>query len=346
MTSTSTRLDKKDFATDQDVRWCPGCGDYGILGAVQTAFAELGMDRDKVVIVSGIGCSSRFPYYMETYGFHTIHGRAPAVATGIKLANPELDVWVATGDGDGLSIGGNHLIHASRRNIGIKILLFNNRIYGLTKGQYSPTSEAGKVTKSTPYGSLDAPFNPLSLVIGAGASFVARSVDVMRKHLTETIKAAAAHRGTAFVEILQNCNIFNNGAFDHVVQKSVRDDMLIDVRDGEPLVFGKNLDSGLLWDQTRLRVVKIGAKDPTSGKTIQEEDLVVWNVDDPNPTMAFAMSRLTEGVEPMPIGILRNLSSVSPYETLVYDQIAESRKKREERSLKDLIFSGNTWRVG
>ncbi|HLU39340.1 MAG TPA: 2-oxoacid:ferredoxin oxidoreductase subunit beta, partial [Planctomycetota bacterium] len=214
MTATPVPLTKKDYKTDQEVRWCPGCGDYSILNAVQGAFATLQKQRHEVAIVSGIGCSSRFPYYMETYGFHTIHGRAPAIATGLKVSNPDLDVWVVTGDGDALSIGGNHFIHCLRRNVGLKILLFNNRIYGLTKGQYSPTSEQGKVTKSTPFGSVDYPFRPIQLALGAGATFVARSIDVFQDHLEATILRAAAHRGTAFIEIYQNCNIFNDGAFE------------------------------------------------------------------------------------------------------------------------------------
>jgi 2-oxoglutarate ferredoxin oxidoreductase subunit beta len=215
-------LTKKDFQTDQEVRWCPGCGDYAILSAVQAVFPELGIPREKFVVISGIGCSSRFPYYMNTFGFHTIHGRAPAVATGVKVAHPELEVWVATGDGDSLAIGGNHTIHMLRRNVGIKVLMFNNKIYGLTKGQYSPTSEFGKKTKSTPFGNADRPFNPLGLVIGADTSFVARSVDVFQGHLKDTLKKAAAHRGSAYVEILQNCNIFNDGAWFDLTEKEAR----------------------------------------------------------------------------------------------------------------------------
>ncbi len=213
---------KKDFQTDQEVRWCPGCGDYAILSAVQSVFPELGIPREKFVVISGIGCSSRFPYYMNTFGFHTIHGRAPAVATGLKIIRPDLEVWVATGDGDALSIGGNHTIHMLRRNVGLKVLLFNNRIYGLTKGQYSPTSELNKKTKSTPYGSTDRPFNPMSLAIGAEATFVARSVDVFQQHLKETLRKAAAHRGSAYIEILQNCNIFNDGAWEDLTDKAPR----------------------------------------------------------------------------------------------------------------------------
>ncbi|PYU50288.1 MAG: 2-oxoacid:ferredoxin oxidoreductase subunit beta, partial [Acidobacteria bacterium] len=238
-------LTKKDFQTDQEVRWCPGCGDYAILSAVQSVFPELGIKKENFVIVSGIGCSSRFPYYMNTFGFHTIHGRAPAVATGIKAIRPELEVWVATGDGDALSIGGNHTIHMLRRNVGIKVLLFNNKIYGLTKGQYSPTSEFSKKTKSTPFGSVDRPFNPMSLAIGSEATFVARSVDVFQGHLKETLKHAATHKGSAFVEILQNCNIFNDGAWFSLTERDARSEHVMQLEHGKPLVFGKNHDKGI-----------------------------------------------------------------------------------------------------
>lgn len=344
-TTASTPLTKKAYKTDQDVRWCPGCGDYSILNSVQQAFAEMGKDRDRVVIISGIGCSSRFPYYMDTYGFHTIHGRAPAVATGVKVANPDLEVWVVTGDGDGLSIGGNHLIHLLRRDVGIKVLLFNNRIYGLTKGQYSPTSEQGKITKSTPVGSPDAPFNPLALAIGAGATFVARTVDVMGPHLREVIKEASAHDGTAFIEIFQNCNIFNDKAFEHVVERRVRDDMLVDLRRDEPLVFGQKGDRGLVWDRTGLKVVQLGGTD-ANGKEYGKDDLVVWNPRDPNPTLAFAVAHLREGHDPTPIGVLREIGGVPNYERLVHDQIDHARAKTPARTLEQLLYSGSIWSVG
>src|SRR6202789_1015319 len=236
----ATALNRKDFVSDQEVRWCPGCGDYAILAAVQRTLANLGIKRESTVFVSGIGCSSRFPYYMNTYGFHTIHGRAPAVASGLKISRPELDVWVVTGDGDGLSIGGNHLIHVLRRNVDLKILLFNNKIYGLTKGQYSPTSEVGKVTKSTPAGSVDMPFNPVSLALGAEATFVARTIDSDRKHLTAVLRAATEHRGAAFVEILQNCNIFNDGAYDVLKDPDTRDTAVVRLEDGQPVTFGND----------------------------------------------------------------------------------------------------------
>src|SRR6478752_5719981 len=239
-------LTRKDFSSDQEVRWCPGCGDYSVLTAVQLLMPELGVRPENQVFVSGIGCSSRFPYYMNTYGIHSIHGRAPAVATGVALARPDLDVWVITGDGDGLSIGGNHLIHALRRNVNMTILLFNNQIYGLTKGQYSPTSEVGKVTKSSPFGSLDHPFNPISVAIGAEASFVARTHDMDRKHMIETFRRAHAHRGASFVEVFQNCNVFNDGAYAGILRCDVRADMLIPLVHGEPIRFGASGEQGVV----------------------------------------------------------------------------------------------------
>src|SRR3984957_2051569 len=258
-TETLPVYTKKDCQTDQEVRWCPGCGDYAILSAVQSAFAELGVRRENFVFISGIGCSSRFPYYMKTFGFHTIHGRAPAVATGLKISRPELDVWVVTGDGDSLSIGGNHTIHMLRRNVGLKVLLFNNKIYGLTKGQYSPTSEIGKVTKSSPAGSVDFPFNPIALAIGAGATFVARSVDVFQQHLKETLKKASAHKGSAYVEILPNCNIFNDHAWETITEKDARSEHVVQLEHGKPLIFGKNRDKGIRLNGLELEVVTLGA---------------------------------------------------------------------------------------
>src|SRR5215213_6500571 len=248
-------LKPQDFASDQEVRWCPGCGDYSILAQMKKALSTLNFPREKMVFVSGIGCSSRFPYYMNTYGFHTIHGRAPTFATGLRMARPDLQVWLVTGDGDGLSIGGNHLIHALRRNVDIKILLFNNKIYGLTKGQYSPTSEIGKVTKSTPTGSSDAPFNPISLALGAEASFVARTIDSDRKHLQSVLRQAARHVGTAFVEIYQNCNIFNDGAYDYATDKNTKSDTTLYLEHGKPLVFGKESDKGIRLHGTDPEIV-------------------------------------------------------------------------------------------
>jgi len=330
-------LTKKAYKSDQEVRWCPGCGDYSILNGVQAAFAEIGMSRENTVIVSGIGCSSRFPYYMSTYGFHSIHGRAPAIATGVKLGNPELDVWVVTGDGDALSIGGNHLIHALRRNINLKILLFNNRIYGLTKGQYSPTSEIGKVTKSTPMGSADMPFNPLSLAIGAGATYVARTVDVFAAHLKQTIKAAAAHKGSAFIEIFQNCNIFNDGAFKNLTDKEVKNDAIIELRTGKPLIYGKNMDKGL-----GLNGFEVESIDLTNGSG--PDDCITWNPAVDNPGMAFTMAQATDSDLPTPIGVFRDVQRPS-FEDLIHGQIHDAKAKRGEGSLENLIHSGDIWEV-
>ncbi|MCA9319166.1 MAG: 2-oxoacid:ferredoxin oxidoreductase subunit beta [Planctomycetes bacterium] len=335
MSTTTENLTKKDFKSDQDVRWCPGCGDYAILNAVQGALAKLGKSRENTVFISGIGCSSRFPYYMDTYGFHTIHGRAPALATGTKIANPDLDVWVVTGDGDAMSIGGNHFIHALRRHIDIKVLLFNNRIYGLTKGQYSPTSPIGKVTKSTPMGSLDTPFNPITLALAANASFVARSVDIMGPHLTEVINAAAAHKGSAFVEIFQNCNIFNDGAWDHLVDRNIRDDMLVDLKHGEVVKFGRDLDRGIVIEGFAPRVVKLSEVD--------EKDLLVWD-EKSHPALSYLLATMTEGEFPTPIGVFRNIE-VESFEAGIHRQAATAREKFGAGSLKKLIHSGDLWTV-
>jgi 2-oxoglutarate ferredoxin oxidoreductase subunit beta len=328
-------LTKKDFETDQEVRWCPGCGDYAILSAVQQVFPTLGIPRENFVMVSGIGCSSRFPYYMNTYGFHTIHGRAPAVATGIKVANPKLSVWVVTGDGDALSIGGNHLIHAMRKNVGVKILMFNNRIYGLTKGQYSPTSELGKRTKSTPFGSVDSPLNPLSLALGAECGFVARSVDVYKQHLQDVLRAAAEHEGTAFVEIFQNCNIFNDKAFENFTERSIREEMNIELVDGEPIRFGKDMSKGLRWSGTAFETVTAGNGD---------EDLVAHDASAENPTLAFALSRLSPPGFPMPIGVFRNVDRPS-LEANIWGQLDAVRRERGEGDLHALLHAGDTWEV-
>jgi 2-oxoglutarate ferredoxin oxidoreductase subunit beta len=338
MTATLPVYTKKDFQTDQEVRWCPGCGDYAILSAVQSVFPELGVRREKFVVVSGIGCSSRFPYYRNTYGFHTIHGRAPAVATGIKIANPELEVWIATGDGDALSIGGNHTIHMLRRNVGVKVLLFNNRIYGLTKGQYSPTSELGKKAKSTPFGSVDRPFHPLSLALGVEATFVARSVDVFQAHLKSTLKKAAAHQGSAFIEILQNCNIFNDGAWDALTEKDVRDDRTIALDHGQPLVFGKNRDKGLRMNGQELAVVSLG-------NGITEKDLIVHDEKNPNPAYAFLLSRMdaTPGF-PTPIGVL-HAAEAPVYEDGMAEQVADVQRKKGRGDLAELLRAGDTWEV-
>ena len=329
---------KKDFQTDQEVRWCPGCGDYAILAAVQSVFPELGIHREKFVVVSGIGCSSRFPYYMNTFGFHTIHGRAPAIATGLKLTRPDLEVWVATGDGDALSIGGNHTIHMLRRNVGLKVLLFNNRIYGLTKGQYSPTSEVGKKAKSTPYGSVDRPFSPLSLALGAEATFVARSVDVFQPHLKATLRRAAEHKGTAYVEILQNCNIFNDRAWDVLTEKDVKDDNTISLQHGQPLVFGKNRDKGIRINGLNLEVV-------TLGHGVTEADLIVHDEKHPNPAYAFLLSRMdsTPGF-PTPLGVLRAVDAPR-FEVGMNEQLQRVVAQKGQGDLARLLRSGDTWEV-
>ncbi|HUI51778.1 MAG TPA: 2-oxoacid:ferredoxin oxidoreductase subunit beta [Terriglobales bacterium] len=339
-TSALPPLTRKDFQTDQEVRWCPGCGDYAILAAVQSVFPELGVPREKFVVVSGIGCSSRFPYYMNTYGFHSIHGRAPAVATGIKIANPELEVWMATGDGDALAIGGNHTIHLLRRNVGIKVLLFNNRIYGLTKGQYSPTSEFHKVTKSTPFGSPDRPFNPVSLAIGAEATFVARSVDIFQAHLKDTLRAAAAHKGSAFVEILQNCNIFNDGAWVGLTEKDARSEHVIQLEHGKPLVFGKNRDKGIRRKPDGdIEVVALG-------NGVSESDLIVHDAHNHRASYAFLLSHM-EGRPgfPTPIGLFRAWDDLPRYEDVVNEQVGEIIKQKGPGDLKKLLRGGDVWEV-
>jgi 2-oxoglutarate ferredoxin oxidoreductase subunit beta len=330
------KLSKKDFVTDQDVRWCPGCGDYAILAQVQKVIPELGVPRENFVFISGIGCSSRFPYYMNTYGFHTIHGRAPAIATGLKVTRPELDVWVVTGDGDALSIGGNHLIHALRRNVDLKILLFNNRIYGLTKGQYSPTSEFGKVTKSTPAGSVDHPFSPISLALGADATFVARSVDVEARHLQDIIRRAHEHRGSAFVEILQNCNIFNDGAFNDVTDKDIKSDHTVVLEHNKPLIFGKNRDKGVRLRGHKLEVVQLGSEGVT------EADILVH--DEGDPVLAFLLSSLQAPFYPTPIGVLRAVDRPT-YDSVATDQVTAAQAKQGVGDLKELFARGDTWTV-
>ena len=336
--SESKPLAKKDYKSDQDVRWCPGCGDYGILNSVQAAFARLKKSLDDTVVISGIGCSSRFPYYMETYGFHTIHGRAPSIATGVKVANPHLDVWVVTGDGDSLSIGGNHFIHTLRRNVGLNILLFNNRIYGLTKGQYSPTSEQGKRTKSTPMGSVDYPMGPVNLALGAGATFVARSVDVFSSHLEEIIIKAAAHEGTSLVEIYQNCNIFNDGAFDSFREKSVRADKTVNLEHGKPVLFGADHDKGLrLNREMQPEIVHIGENGDL-------EDVMIWDEQDESPAMAMALASMSETAFPVPVGIFRNTVR-SSFETSVNAQVNSAMEKRGDQALQDLLNGSDTWCV-
>jgi 2-oxoglutarate ferredoxin oxidoreductase subunit beta len=330
----ATALTRKDFVTDQEVRWCPGCGDYAILAQVQKIMPEFGIPRENIVFISGIGCSSRFPYYMNTYGFHTIHGRAPAIATGLKVSRPDLDVWVVTGDGDGLSIGGNHLIHALRRNIDLNILLFNNRIYGLTKGQYSPTSEVGKVTKSSPMGSVDYPFNPITISLGASASFVARTIDVEQKHLGETLKRAHSHRGASFVEILQNCNIFNDGAFNDLSDKAIKAEHQLVLEHGKPLIFGKNRDKGIRMNGQRAEVVALG-----NGFT--EKDLVVH--DETNLALAFMLGNF-EPPMPAPIGVFYAASRPT-YDAAMNGQLAEAKAKMGPGDVAGLLKRGDVWTV-
>ncbi len=337
MSTEAPALTKKDFQSDQEVRWCPGCGDYAILSSVQTVLPQLGLPKERFVVVSGIGCSSRFPYYMDTYGFHSIHGRAPAIATGLKVARPDLEVWIATGDGDAMSIGGNHLIHTLRRNVGVKILMFNNRIYGLTKGQYSPTSELGKRTKSTPYGSVDYPFNPLSLAIGAGATFVARSVDIYQPHLREVLQRAAQHQGTAFIEIYQNCNIFNDKAFAYMTDKDARENETLYLEHGKPLVFGKNSDRGIRFRGTRLEVI-----DFADGHG--PDDCLVWDEIEPNPALGFLMAQVGPPGFPTPIGVLRAVETPS-YDAELVKQIDREIDSRGPGKLESLIRSGELWTV-
>jgi 2-oxoglutarate ferredoxin oxidoreductase subunit beta len=335
---SDTAVSAKEFKTDQEVRWCPGCGDYAILAAVQSFLPELGLRRENIVFISGIGCSSRFPYYMNTYGVHSIHGRAPAIATGLSVSRPDLSVWVVTGDGDSLSIGGNHLIHALRRNVNLKILLFNNRIYGLTKGQYSPTSEVGKITKSTPMGSLDNPFNPVSLALGAEATFVARTVDSDRKHLTETLRAAAHHNGAALIEIYQNCNIFNDGAFDPLKDAGTRDDVTIRLVHAQPIRFGADGSRGVARAADgSLEVVDVA--------TAGADRIIVHDAHAADPSTAFALSRLSDPMTlaDTPIGVFRDVDRPS-YDQLAREQVS-SAQAEGSADLAKLIAGGDTWQV-
>lgn len=341
-------LTGKDFTSDQEVRWCPGCGDYAVLKAVQSFLPDLGLKRENIVFVSGIGCSSRFPYYLDTFGMHSIHGRAPSIATGIATAREDLSVWVVTGDGDALSIGGNHLIHALRRNVNMTILLFNNRIYGLTKGQYSPTSETGKVTKSTPMGSLDHPFNPVSLALGAEASFVARTIDSDRAHLTSVLSAAAAHRGTSLVEIYQNCPIFNDGAFDAIKSPDTKADAIIPLVHGAQVRFGPHGEDGrgtrvLVRDQVS------GGVRPALAADVPEDQVLVHDAHNSDPSTAFAISRLTDSgyLNQSPIGIFRQVERPT-YDDQARAQVVEARKGQDaDRAtrLTALIGGGDTWTV-
>ena len=336
-TTDETSLTKKDFVTPNDVRWCPGCGDYAILNAVQRTLPELGIPREQFVVVSGIGCSSRFPYYMNTYGFHTIHGRAPTVATGVKVANPDLSVWMITGDGDGLSIGANHLLHLLRRNLDMNGLLFNNRIYGLTKGQYSPTSEVGKKTKSTPAGSVDHPINPLLFALGSEATFVARTTDTDMKHMVETFKAAQAHKGTSFVEVFQNCVIFNNKTFDTVTSRDAKQDQVLVLEEDKPLIFGANKDKG----------IRLNGLDPeivTLGDGVGQDDLLIHQPRNPNSAYANILAQMTYPTFPTPVGVLRQLDGRETYEDALVQQIEHAQSGGSD-NLQELLTGQNSWVV-
>jgi 2-oxoglutarate ferredoxin oxidoreductase subunit beta len=331
-------LTAAEFASTQDVRWCPGCGDYSILAQMKKTLAAQGIPREKIVFISGIGCSSRFPYYMDTYGMHSIHGRAPAFASGLKAVNPDLQVWVITGDGDGLSIGGNHLMHCIRRNMDLNIVLFNNRIYGLTKGQYSPTTPLGKVTKSTPMGAIDNPLHPISIAIGCEATFVARSIDVNIKHLGMVLARAAEHRGAAFVEVYQNCPVFNNGAYDYATERDVKADNVLLLEHGKPMVFGKHNEKGIRLNGLDPEVVELG-------KGITEDDLLFHDERAPEPSLAYLLSRLRhEDGFPEPIGVFRAVDAPR-YDEELNRQIQLARQKRGVGDLDKLFHSGDTWTV-
>ena len=330
------KLKKKDFVSDQDIRWCPGCGDYTILNTVQKVLPELGIPKHQFLIVSGIGCSSRFPYYMNCYGFHSIHGRAPAVATGAKLSNPDLSVWMVTGDGDAMSIGGNHFIHVLRRNFDIKILMFNNKIYGLTKGQYSPTSELGKVTKSTPMGSLDHPFNPSSLALGSGATFVARTLDRETKHLAEIVRLANEHKGASFTDVYQNCNIFNDGAFSELTDRETKHDTILKLNHNEPMVFGVDGSKVLKLEGSKFKVLELD-------KGFSIDDATVHNYNDKN--LAFLLSEMTmDSTLPTPIGVLYKEEKAT-YEDMMVNQIDLAKDKIGDIDLQKIISGNNTWQV-
>ncbi|GHF20801.1 2-oxoglutarate ferredoxin oxidoreductase subunit beta [Kordiimonas sediminis] len=334
-----TKLTIKDFTSDQEVRWCPGCGDYAILKCMQRTLPEMGATLENTVFVSGIGCSSRFPYYMNTYGFHTIHGRAPAIATGLKLANPDLDVWVITGDGDGLSIGGNHTMHMLRRNVDLNILLFNNKIYGLTKGQYSPTTEVGHLSPSTPFGSVDPSLNPISFALGSGARFVARTVDTAQKHMPGVFMAAKEFKGASFVEILQNCIVYNDDAWSDITEKKAAPEKQLLLEHGEKMIFGAERNKGIVFDlaEFRLKVVNIGEDGVT------EDDILTH--DEKNHGMARLLAELGAGDgEPVAMGVLYNSPAETSYEKAVHAQV-DYLASGSKRTLKDIVYGGQTWTV-
>jgi len=336
--NTTLNYTPKDFKSDQEVRWCPGCGDHAVLNAVQKALSEFGIPKEKFAFISGIGCSSRFPYYMDTYGFHSIHGRAAAIATGVKTANPELSVWNITGDGDALAIGGNHFIHAVRRNIDIKIILFNNEIYGLTKGQYSPTSEKGLVTKTSPFGTVEEPFSVGEIFIGAKGKFFARTYDSNVALSTQIFVEAAKHKGTSVVEVLQNCVIFNDGIHDAVTGREVRDERTIVLKDGQPMLFGKNNDKGLVLEGLKLKVVRLGENG------ITEKDILVHDSHEPNPGIQYMLANMKYPDYPVALGVIRSVEGHT-YEADVEEQIGNIRKTAKIRCMDDLLKSGSTWKV-
>lgn len=337
MAATGIPLTIKDFKSDQEVRWCPGCGNYSVLSQMQRVLADAGAKKEQTVFVSGIGCSSRFPYYMNTYGFHGIHGRAPAVATGVKVGNPQLDVWVITGDGDALSIGGNHFVHAVRRNLGFKIILFNNRIYGLTKGQYSPTSEFGKRTKSSPWGTIDHPIHPISIAIGAEITFVARCVDVDVKFMQTVLRRASEHKGTAFVEVYQDCNVYNHGAYNFASDRKTKLDNVLYLEHGKPMIFGSKKNKGIRLNGTTPEVVELG-------DGITADDLLVHDEQSPEPTLAYLLSRMHFPDFPEPMGVFRAVE-LPTYEELLMDQIATATDKLGDGQIETLLGSGDTWTV-
>jgi len=336
--NTVEGLTRQDFKLSDPVKWCAGCGGHAVLSTVQAVLPEIGVEKEKIVFVSGIGCSSRFPYYINTYGFHSLHGRGAAIASGIKLANPELNVWLVTGDGDLMAIGGNHFIHLLRRNIDLNILLFNNKIYGLTKGQYSPTTPQGSITKTSPEGTVENPFNPGELVLGAQGTFFARVVDTEPRMMKEVLIHAAQHTGTSVVEVLQNCVIFNNKVHAEITGKEVKDENQIHLRHGEPMIFGKNSDRGLIMKDLRLQVVRIGENGVT------EKDLLVHNVHDPEGTIHYMLTRMSLPEYPIAMGVIRDCESTA-YENLLYEQVRQAKGKSKIKTVEDLLHSGNVFEV-
>ncbi|CAM4451553.1 MAG: 2-oxoglutarate oxidoreductase subunit KorB [Legionellaceae bacterium] len=337
MMNTVKNLTRADFVSNQEVRWCPGCGDYSILASVQKVMPELGIPKENIVFISGIGCSGRFPYYMNTYGFHTIHGRAPAITTGLKITRPDLSIWMITGDGDALSIGGNHLIHILRRNLDVNILLLNNRIYGLTKGQYSPTSESGKITGTSPQGSIDQPLDPISIALAAGATFVGRALDIDAKGLQTLLKAAAEHKGTAFIEIYQNCNIYNDGAFEHLSGKEFREDRILWLEQGKPLIFGKNKDKAIKLKGLQPQVVTLEGNE-------NDSDLLIHDASQMNSAYAHLLTQMGFPEFPVPMGIIRQIEK-PVYENILQQQVDLAIYQRGNGNINELFHSGEVWTV-